>query len=181
MPIEIAKRDYSLTGRDGKLVCVAKTPSGSRIKQLSRAPGWTPMLYIRSHDPIFRRLPHLPQRLFPFPLPPRDRDPCSASAVGRIQAKTSSPSLAYPGSNILGSAPPVLACMEEHPGHRQTRNRCRLASHGLSFVLADSISYRKQRQTKNRYPVTAFDPTNGIGESNLGRTANSRRTSQARL
>jgi hypothetical protein len=92
------------------------------------------MLSIRTLDSIFHQLPHLPQRILPFPLQPQPRDPCPPSAAGRTQAKKSSPSAANPRSNILDSAPPALACREQRPGHCQTRNRCRLASGWLSVV-----------------------------------------------
>jgi hypothetical protein len=47
------------------------------------------------------------------------------------------------GSDILDSAPPTLAGMEQGPGHCQTRNRCRLASGWLSVVLAPARSRPK--------------------------------------
>jgi hypothetical protein len=58
----------------------------------------------------------------------------------------------------LGPAPPPLACMEQRPGHCQTRDGCRLASSGLSIVLAPAIASQKGRQAKNRCRGSSSQP-----------------------
>jgi hypothetical protein len=42
-----------------------------------------------------------------------------------------------------------MACMEKRSGHRQTRNRFRLASSWLSLVLAPSITAKERWQTND--------------------------------
>ena len=48
--------------------------------------------------------------------------------LGILKRKQSSPSAPTPESNVLDPAPPPLACMEQHPDHRQIGNRCRVSS-----------------------------------------------------
>src|SRR5262245_22596351 len=44
----------------------------------------------------------------------------------------------------------LMACMEPRPGYRQTRNRGRLASLWLSFILAPSVEAKDPWQAKAR-------------------------------
>ena len=57
---------------------------------------------------------------------------------------------------------------------RSSRNRCRLASDGLSVVLAPSIVAQEPGQAKDRCRGANSHPTNGERESLLGRSQNSR-------
>ena len=62
----------------------------------------------------------------------------ASSAAGHTQAKTASPATGSPGSNILDSASPSVACL----AHR-LRNRCRLASRWLSSVLTPALAAKE--------------------------------------
>jgi hypothetical protein len=81
--------------------------------------------------------------------------------LGVAQTKNSSPSAANPGSNILDSAPPPLACMEPDAHHCETRNRGRPASRRLSFVLALPLSGKESWQAKDRCRASISDPEDG--------------------
>jgi hypothetical protein len=78
--------------------------------------------------------------------------------LGILKRKIASPSTANPGSNILDPAPPPLACMEQHPDHRQTDTV--VAWHRAGFRCSGAFA-RAERALAGQRSMPRLDLSSG--------------------
>jgi hypothetical protein len=84
------------------------------------------------------------------------------------------------GSSLLGMVVRTLGRLAIRAGHRQTRDRHRLAPQRLPFVLDLEGSARKNRKARSLVPGPPVDSNDEPCQPTLGCAAHSRRTAETR-
>src|SRR5207248_6520748 len=104
-----------------------------------------------------------------------DRSP---AAISCVQTNTAETEVTNHRSDLLDHDSAAMVQLGRRADFGQTRDGGLLASGRLSIVLASAVQYSRARKTENQCRNQNLDPTYESGETEMGSSSHSRRTTQ---